>query len=116
MIGTRQSKYFFLNSKYLLIRYIHANLFDLAFCRIIGLYVSLVFVIGQFVRIFFIGVSSNIMFIELPNVDKVLKLLLDIYMVREARELCMEEELFSKLIFLYRSPETMIKWTKNKLS
>ena len=41
-----------------------------------------------------------------------LQLCLDIYLVRESRELDLEEDLFAKLIFLYRSPETLIKWTR----
>ena len=81
---------------------------------IIGLYVSLVFVIGRFVRLFFGGISYRIMFEELPNVDRVLKLCLDIYLVRETNELHLEEELFSKLLFLFRSPDQLIKWTKLK--
>lgn len=32
--------------------------------------------------------------------------------VRESMEFSLEEDLFAKLIFLYRSPETMIKWTR----
>jgi hypothetical protein len=43
-----------------------------------------------------------------------LKLCLDIYLVRESGELALEEDLFAKLIFLYRSPETLIKWTRPK--
>ena len=46
--------------------------------------------------------SNRIMFEELPCVDRILKLCLDIFMVRESGELLLEEELFAKLIFLYR--------------
>lgn len=84
-------------------------------CSIIGLYVSLVFVIGRFVRLFFSGVSYRIMFDELPNVDKILQLCLDIYMVRESRDLVLEEELFAKLLFLFRSPEMLVRYTKYKI-
>lgn len=36
------------------------------------------------------------------------------FQVREALELSLEEDLFAKLVFLYRSPETMIKWSRPK--
>ncbi|XP_078071856.1 piezo-type mechanosensitive ion channel component 2 isoform X1 [Mustelus asterias] len=81
---------------------------------IVGLYASVVLVIGKFVREFFSGISHDIMFEELPNVDRILKLCTDIFLVRETGELELEEDLFAKLIFLYRSPETMIKWTREK--
>uniref|UniRef100_A0A4W6C7T2 Piezo type mechanosensitive ion channel component 1 (Er blood group) n=1 Tax=Lates calcarifer TaxID=8187 RepID=A0A4W6C7T2_LATCA len=73
---------------------------------IMGLYVSVVLVIGKFVRGFFSEISHSIMFEELPCVDRILKLCTDIFLVRETGELELEEELYSKLIFLYRSPET----------
>lgn len=82
--------------------------------RIMGLYMSVVLVIGKFVREFFSGISHTIMFEELPNVDRILKLCTDIFLVRETGELDLEEDLYAKLIFLYRSPETMIKWTREK--
>ncbi|XP_026520873.1 piezo-type mechanosensitive ion channel component 2-like [Notechis scutatus] len=77
-----------------------------------GLYMSFVLVIGKFIRQYFNGLSRSIMFEELPNVDRILKLCTDIFLAREAGELELEEQLFAKLIFLYRSPETMIKWTR----
>uniref|UniRef100_A0A7N8YMD6 Piezo type mechanosensitive ion channel component 1 (Er blood group) n=1 Tax=Mastacembelus armatus TaxID=205130 RepID=A0A7N8YMD6_9TELE len=80
---------------------------------IMGLYVSVVLVIGKFVRGFFSEISHSIMFEELPCVDRILKLCTDIFLVRETGELELEEELYAKLIFLYRSPETMIKWTRD---
>ncbi|XP_057713162.1 piezo-type mechanosensitive ion channel component 2 isoform X2 [Corythoichthys intestinalis] len=81
---------------------------------IMGLYASVVLVIGKFVREFFSGISHKIMFEELPNVDRILKLCTDIFLVRETGELDLEEDMYAKLIFLYRSPETMIKWTREK--
>ncbi|CAH2222990.1 piezo-type mechanosensitive ion channel component 2-like [Pelobates cultripes] len=81
---------------------------------IVGLYMSVVLVIGKFIREFFNGISRSIMFEELPNVDRILKLCTDIFLVRETGDLDLEEQLFAKLIFLYRSPETMIKWTREK--
>jgi len=81
-------------------------------CSIIGLYVSVILVIGRIIRLQTVGSIKNIMFFELPYVDRVHGLCRDIYLVRQAGELCLEEQLFSKLLFLYRSPETMIRWTR----
>ena len=54
------------------------------------------------------------MFNELPSVERLWHLLRDLYLVREHNHLCMEEQLFAKLLFLYRSPETLIRFTKAK--
>ncbi len=83
-------------------------------CSIIGLYISLVFVIGRFVRMLVSGISYRMMFEELPDVDHILNLCLDIYLVRERHELELEEQLFAKLHFLFRSPSMLLQWTKYK--
>jgi hypothetical protein len=56
----------------------------------------------------------RIMFEQLPNVDRIMDLCIEIYLVRENDEFTLEEELFAKLLFIYRSPEIMIKYTKPK--
>ncbi|CAH1133196.1 unnamed protein product [Ceutorhynchus assimilis] len=81
---------------------------------IIGLYTTLVLVASRILRGIFAEQVAKIMFEDLPNVDRILQLTLDIYLVREAKEFALEEDLFAKLIFLFRSPETMIKWTRPK--
>ncbi|XP_037357549.2 piezo-type mechanosensitive ion channel component 2-like [Talpa occidentalis] len=82
---------------------------------IVGLYVSVVMVAAKMIREQFLGISRSIMYEELPNVDRVYRLCTDIFLVRELGELELEQQLFAKLIFLYRSPETMIKWTRECL-
>ncbi|XP_055299196.1 piezo-type mechanosensitive ion channel component isoform X28 [Sitodiplosis mosellana] len=79
---------------------------------VIGIYTTFVFVASRFFRGLFSGSSFNIMYSELPFVDRILQLCLDIYLVRESLEFSLEEDLFAKLIFLYRSPEVMIRWTR----
>lgn len=81
--------------------------------RVIGLYTTFVFLASRILRAQFSGSSSKIMYSELPYVDRILQLCLDIYLVRESLEFTLEEYLFAKLIFLYRSPETMIRWTRS---
>ncbi|KAF5269329.1 hypothetical protein FQR65_LT02631 [Abscondita terminalis] len=81
---------------------------------IIGVYTTIVFVAGRLLRSIIAGVAFKIMFEDLPNVDRILQLCFDIYLVRESREFVLEEDLFAKLIFLFRSPETLIKWTRPK--
>lgn len=81
---------------------------------IIGLYVSFILLIGRFLRMSTTKQYLTIMFRELPQVDNILQLCLDIYLVREMKEFRLEEDLYAKLMFLYRSPETMIEWCRPK--
>ena len=82
--------------------------------RIIGLYTTFVIVVARLLRTI-LQTSQTIMFNELPSVDRLWHLLRDIYLVREHDYLFIEEQLFAKLIFLYRSPETLIRFTKPKI-
>ncbi|KAK3771249.1 hypothetical protein RRG08_024328 [Elysia crispata] len=79
---------------------------------IIGLYISFVVLVGRLLRSSTTNQYLTIMFRELPDVDKVLQLTLDIYLVREMKEFHLEEDLYAMLVFLYRSPDTMVKETR----
>jgi len=79
---------------------------------VIGLYLSVVLLCGRYTRAIFQYDGNYILFHEYPNVDDMLQLCLDIYLVREMKLWKLEEDLMAKLIYLYRSPETMLRYTK----
>ncbi|XP_074605433.1 piezo type mechanosensitive ion channel component isoform X6 [Brevipalpus obovatus] len=79
---------------------------------IFGLYTTFVFVVSRLIRGFLDDICTKVIYTQMPCVDRVLQLCLNIYLVRESREFGLEEDLYAKLIFLYRSPETLIKWTR----
>ena len=80
---------------------------------VIGLYVSVILVIGRFVRVWSVGSIHWIPITNIPFVERLYNLCLDIYLVRQAGEYAFEELLFAKLNFLFRSNETMIGWTRH---
>lgn len=70
-------------SCYVMVTIAAADIFLVSLPRsIMGLYASVVLVIGKFVREFFSGISHSIMFEELPCVDRILKLCTDIFLVK----------------------------------
>ncbi len=77
------------------------------------MYTTFVVVVARLLRAIF-ETSRTIIFNELPSVKRLWRLLRYIDYVRERNELCIEEQLFAKLLFLYRSPETLIRFTKQK--
>ncbi|VDM61455.1 unnamed protein product [Angiostrongylus costaricensis] len=81
---------------------------------VIAMYISLVIVVGRLIRTLFANSPTDVMVTEIPNPDFLLKICLDIYLVREAKDFCLEQDLFAKLIFLFRSPATLIQWTRHK--
>ncbi|KAI6190887.1 Piezo-type mechanosensitive ion channel component 2 [Aphelenchoides bicaudatus] len=83
---------------------------------IIAMYAAFVLVAARILRSIIYSSPLEMIISEMPNPDRVLNLCLDIYLVREAKDFFLEEDLWAKLIFLFRSPETIIKWTRPKKS
>lgn len=51
-------------------------------------------------------------FYDIPSAERIYSLLLDIYLVRELRLYNVEEDLFAKLVFVIRSRELFIEFTR----
>lgn len=51
---------------------------------------------------------------EMPCPDYVHHLVCQIYIARDRREFELEEELFAKLLFVFRSPELLIECSRRK--
>jgi len=81
---------------------------------IIGLYVTFVLLAARLFRLLFFDLVPAIIIRELPNVDRVWTLIRDIHLVRELKAYELEEDMFAKLLYLFRSPQTMINWTRLK--
>uniref|UniRef100_A0A158RCN6 Piezo-type mechanosensitive ion channel component n=1 Tax=Thelazia callipaeda TaxID=103827 RepID=A0A158RCN6_THECL len=82
---------------------------------IIAMYIAVVMLAGRIIRGIVTSSPMEVMISEIPNPDHLLKICLDIYLVREAKDFVLEQDLFGKLIFLFRSPENLIKWTRYKV-
>mgnify|MGYP000865264413 CR=1 FL=1 len=78
---------------------------------IIGLYTTFVVFFARLIRT---EPSGKVIYTEIPKVDRVYGLIMDIYMMRECKEFELEEKLFAKLLFLYRSPEMLIEWSRRE--
>nr|XP_030697484.1 piezo-type mechanosensitive ion channel component 2-like [Globicephala melas] len=87
----------------------------LAGYSLVGLYVSVVMVAAKFIHEHFPGIARSIMYDQLPDVVHVLGLCAAVFPVRELGKLQLEQKLLARLSFLYRSPETTIKWTQRRL-
>ncbi len=56
------------------------------------------------------------MFDELPQVDGLWHFLNDIYLLRTVREFMTENDFFDRLIYIYRNPQVLIYWTREKIT
>jgi hypothetical protein len=52
------------------------------------------------------------MYDELPNVDRIYRLLNDIFLVRSAHDSRIELELYHKLVYIYRNPMVLMSVTR----
>jgi hypothetical protein len=56
------------------------------------------------------------MFDELPQVDALWHFLNDIHLLRTVREFTTENDFFDRLIYIYRNPQVLIYWTREKIT
>ncbi|KAI1733340.1 piezo non-specific cation channel, r-Ras-binding domain-containing protein [Ditylenchus destructor] len=82
---------------------------------LVAMYAGFVLLIGKVIRGLVASGPLDVIINEIPNPDYLLKICLDIYLVREYGDFTLEQDLFAKLIFLFRSPNTLIRWTRYRL-
>ena len=88
------------------------SLFERQLASIVGIYISMISVVATYIRSQLFGPSYLIMFHELPQVDALWRFLNDIYFSRTAEEHAIENDLFCRLIYIYRNPHLLTYWTK----
>ncbi|TKR93262.1 hypothetical protein L596_007754 [Steinernema carpocapsae] len=81
----------------------------------VAMYIAVVLVVGRFTREVVRTGVNNAAVENLPNAENVLRLFQDIYVVREKRHFYLESRLYGKLLFLFRSPDTLIRWSRYRV-
>lgn len=77
----------------------------------IGLYISVVFVIGRLIRAYISGLPLRLYIDEILNPDPLIKLCHDIDLVRECRDFALEEILVGKLFYIFASSKEIRRVT-----
>ncbi|KAJ4458000.1 putative Piezo non-specific cation channel; R-Ras-binding domain [Paratrimastix pyriformis] len=78
---------------------------------LVGVYVT----VGPFLRMYVRGLSQIIIFTDMPSVDRLMALCMDIYLARQEpseRGLQIEETLYRRLIDIYRNPRLIVAYTR----
>ncbi|VDK76424.1 unnamed protein product [Onchocerca ochengi] len=81
----------------------------------IAMYIAVILVVGRFVREIVRTPIHKAVIENIPNCENLLRLFHDIYVVREKRKFYLESRLYGKLVFLMRSPETLIRWCRYRV-
>mmetsp|Transcript_22704 Transcript_22704/g.17130 ORF Transcript_22704/g.17130 Transcript_22704/m.17130 type:complete len:133 (+) Transcript_22704:2623-3021(+) len=82
---------------------------------ILGLYVAVVYAVGAIIRLVFERISQRVVYEEMPYPEKIFEICEGIFIAQQEGDLVKEKLLYTMLIRLYRSPETIIKITGDKL-
>jgi hypothetical protein len=108
--------FFFFFSFFIILIFFQLLTFSFVFscklCSIIGIYISIISVTTSFIRSQLFCASKSIVLDELPQVNALWHFLNDIYLLRTVHEYTIENDFFDRLIYIYRSPEVFIYWTK----
>jgi len=81
---------------------------------VIGIYITVVYAAGRFLRIIFDRYSERVIYEELPETAKLFEICEGIFIAQLRGDLVKEKRLYDLLIIVYRSPELMIKMTGSK--
>ena len=82
---------------------------------IIGIYVTIVYTIARFMRLYFDKISTRVIYEEMPEPSDLIELCEGVYIYRNQGKLEKENMLYDLLIRIYRSPETIMKITGSKV-
>lgn len=75
---------------------------------VVGIYVSLVYVVGSFIRLVFDRYSEKVIYEDLPDTEKLREIIEGIYIAQLRGEIEKEKKLYELLVLIYRSPELML--------
>lgn len=78
---------------------------------VIGIYVTIVYAVGRFLRIIFDRYSERVIYEELPETGKLFEICEGIFIAQLEGDMVNEKRLYDLLITVYRSPELMLKMT-----
>ena len=73
---------------------------------------SVVFVIGRFIRGYISELPSQLLINEILYPEQLLGLCRDIFLVRESKDFRLEEILVGKLFYIFRSPDMVVRLTE----
>lgn len=81
---------------------------------VIGLYIAGVWSVGQFLRLLFSGMHNKIIYTDMQDVTYLIMICEGIYIARHNKKMALEEQLYRKLIKIFRTPDLLIKLTRRR--